>query len=123
LKQHNDRFGHLAGDRALCMVAAGILDGVRARDCVARYGGDEFVIIASGADLNEAAGLAERVRRAVGDLQLGARGESASVAVSIGAATLSEVTPAEDAPAALLELADRRMYRAKTSGRNRVCVT
>lgn len=123
LKQVDDRFGHVAGNRALCMVAAGILDGVRARDCVARFGGDEFVVIASGADGNEAARLAERVRRAVGDLQLAVRSESVPITVSIGAATLSEVMPAEDATAALLELADRRMYLAKTSGRNRVCIT
>jgi diguanylate cyclase (GGDEF)-like protein len=123
LKQVNDCFGHMAGDRALCMVAAGIVDGVRARDCVARFGGDEFVVIASGADGDEAARLAERVRRSVGALPLGARGESVRITVSVGAATLCEVTPAEDPTAALLELADQRMYMAKTSGRNRVCVT
>ncbi len=123
LKQVNDRFGHMAGDRALCMVAAGILDGVRAGDCVARFGGDEFVVIAPGADGDEAARLAERVRRSVEALQLGARGEIVRVTVSVGGATLSEVTPAEDAAAALLELADQRAYVAKTSGRNRVCAT
>ncbi|MGH7434561.1 MAG: diguanylate cyclase [Polyangiaceae bacterium] len=122
LKQLNDRLGHMAGDRALCMVAAGILDGVRAKDCVARFGGDEFVILAAPADGDEAARLAERVRRAVELLELGARGETVRITVSIGAAVLAEVLPAEDAPAALLELADRRMYLAKTSGRNRVCV-
>jgi two-component system cell cycle response regulator len=122
LKELNDRFGHMAGDRALCMVASAILEGVRTKDCVARFGGDEFVIIASDADGDEAARLAERVRRAVEHLELGARGESVRITVSVGAAALSEVMPTEDAPGALLELADRRMYLAKRSGRNRVCV-
>jgi diguanylate cyclase (GGDEF)-like protein len=123
LKQINDRFGHMAGDRALCMVAARVLKAVRAEDWVARYGGDEFVIVAPGAHLGEAAQLADRVRRSVEGLQLGAGGESVRVTLSIGAASLSEFAPTEVPTAALLELADRRMYRAKTSGRNCVFVS
>jgi two-component system cell cycle response regulator len=126
LKQINDRFGHMAGDHALCMTAAQMLRAVRAEDCVARYGGDEFVIVAPGAHLAEAARLAERARRAVAGLRLTARGEGMLVTLSIGAASLSELSelrPAEASAAALLERADRRLYRAKASGRNRVFVS
>jgi diguanylate cyclase (GGDEF)-like protein len=119
LKQINDRFGHLAGDRALCLTAAAILNAVRTGDCVARYGGDEFVILAQ-ADSAEAERLAERVRRAVEGLQLGAGAEAVPITVSIGAASLSELQPTDD-PTAWLEAADRRAYRAKAAGRNRVC--
>jgi two-component system cell cycle response regulator len=122
LKQINDRFGHMAGDRALSMVAARVLRAVRAEDWVARYGGDEFVIVAPGAHLVEAARLADRVRRSVEGLQLGARGESVRVTLSIGAASLSELASTEVPIAALLELADQRLYRAKASGRNCVFV-
>jgi two-component system cell cycle response regulator len=122
LKQVNDRFGHMAGDRALSMVAARVLTAVRAEDWVARYGGDEFVIVAPGAHLVDAARLADRVRRSVEGLQLGARGESVRITLSIGAASLSEVPSSEVPAAALLELADQRLYRAKTSGRNCVVV-
>jgi diguanylate cyclase (GGDEF)-like protein len=86
---------------------------------VARYGGDEFVVLAQ-ADGAEAARLAERVRRAVEGLHLGAGGESVPITVSIGAASTSELLPTDD-PTALLESADRRVYRAKVTGRNRVC--
>jgi two-component system cell cycle response regulator len=123
LKQINDRFGHLTGDRALCMTAAQILRAVRTEDCVARYGGDEFVIVAPGAHLAEAARLAERVRRSVEGLRLSARGEDIRATLSIGAASLSELTPAEASADALLQRADRRLYRAKASGRNRVFVS
>jgi diguanylate cyclase (GGDEF)-like protein len=112
LKQINDRFGHLAGDRALCLTAAAILNAVRTGDCVARYGGDEFVILAQ-ADSAEAERLAERVRRAVEGLQLGAGAEAVPITVSIGAASLSELQPTDD-PTAWLD-------RAKAAGRNRVC--
>ncbi len=121
LKQINDRFGHAAGDDALRMAAARVLGAIREGDCVARYGGDEFVILATGADGAEAAQLAERVRRAVEGLHLSVRGESVPITLSIGAASLSELGSTEEAIAALLELADTRMYRAKASGRNRVC--
>ena len=123
LKQINDRFGHMAGDRALSTVAACVLRVVRAEDWVARYGGDEFVIVAPGAHLAEAARLADRVRRSVEGLQLGARGESVRVTLSVGVASLSEFTSTEVPAAALLDLADRRLYRAKASGRNCVFVS
>jgi diguanylate cyclase (GGDEF)-like protein len=121
LKDVNDRFGHLAGDRALCTVGARILRSLRAGDVLARYGGDEFVVLATGTDTVDTLALAERVRRAVEGLNLSARGHEVRMTASIGVAALVEVVDSDDPAAALLALADSRMYRAKASGKNRVC--
>jgi diguanylate cyclase (GGDEF)-like protein len=123
LKEVNDRFGHMAGDRALCTVAARILRALRATDMLARYGGDEFVVIASGTGGHEAQLLAERVLRAVEELHMGARGGTVRITASIGMAAVEEVAACDDPGGALIALADERMYSAKSGGRNRVCRT
>jgi diguanylate cyclase (GGDEF)-like protein len=121
LKTVNDRFGHLAGDRALCSVAARILHALRLEDVLARYGGDEFVVLAAGTGRADAGQLAERVRLAVEGLHLSARGQKLQITTSIGVASLTEVAESDDPVAALLSVADARMYGAKASGRNQVC--
>jgi diguanylate cyclase (GGDEF)-like protein len=121
LKEVNDRFGHLAGDRALCTIAARILRALRVEDMLARYGGDEFVVLAVGTAGPEAIRLAQRVRHAVEGLVMSARGQEVRITVSIGLASLAELAPGDEPAPALLALADARMYSAKTSGRNRVC--
>jgi two-component system cell cycle response regulator len=121
LKSVNDSFGHLAGDRALCAVAARILRVLRVEDVLARYGGDEFVVLAAGAGNFDAERLAERVRRAVEGLHLSARGHEVRITTSIGVASLSELAAADEPVATLLAMADSRMYGAKESGRNKVC--
>jgi diguanylate cyclase (GGDEF)-like protein len=121
LKRVNDSFGHLAGDRALCTVAARILRALRLEDVLARYGGDEFVVLAVGTDGHHAEQLAERIRRTVEGLHLSARGHDVRITASIGIATLAEVDASEEPVTALLALADARMYCAKKSGKNRVC--
>lgn len=108
-KDVNDRFGHLAGDRALCTVGARILRSLRAVDVLARYAGDEFVVLAIGTDTDETRQLAERVRRAVEGLHMSARGREVRITASIGVATLREVVGRDDQAAALLTLADARM--------------
>jgi diguanylate cyclase (GGDEF)-like protein len=123
LKRVNDSFGHLAGDRALCTVAARILRALRVEDVLARYGGDEFVVLAAGTTLRDAAHLAERVRRAVEGLHMSARGHDVRITTSIGVASLSELAASDDPGTALLAMADARMYEAKSTGGNRAHTT
>ena len=110
-KEVNDRDGHLAGDRVLKDVAAALAGAVRETDTVARLGGDEFAVLArTGPDLPGAV-LAERLRAAVA-----AVGAGRGVTASVGVVTLS----AGDDVEAVLHRADEAMYRAKSSGGDRV---
>jgi putative two-component system response regulator len=122
-KTVNDRFGHAMGDEVLKAVARAIRDSVRDADTVARYGGDEFVVLLPHTTRDDAARLAERIRTAVEALQI-PRGDSTSaeplrVTASLGVAGLPE-----DAPDAeqLLGHADEALYAAKQAGRNCVSV-
>jgi len=121
LKAVNDSFGHLAGDRALCEIASRILRTLRIEDLLARYGGDEFVVLAVGTDGPHAHQLAERIRGAVEGLRLMAHGSEVRITTSIGVASLAEVARDDDPAALLLAAADARMYVAKSSGKNKVC--
>jgi diguanylate cyclase (GGDEF)-like protein len=120
LKTVNDRFGHLAGDRALCTVAAGIQRALRVEDVFARYAGDEFVVLTLGTDRADAMRLAERIRRTVEGLHMSARGQEVPITTSIGLASLAELPASDEPVTALLALADARMYGAKATGGNRV---
>jgi diguanylate cyclase (GGDEF)-like protein len=120
LKELNDVYGHLAGDRALCSIVGIIGSSMRVEDLLARYGGDELAILAPGTDHLEATRLAERSQRAVEGLRLSAGGTDVRVTVSIGVASLSELPPSEQAHTDLMSLADERLYQAKRGGRNSV---
>lgn len=116
-KAYNDRFGHLAGDGALQRVAKIFAGALRAIDCAARFGGEEFVALLPGTDLPGALALGERIRLALREAAIPhPDGIGGVLTVSIGAAT---VEPGET-DNALLARADRALYAAKTEGRNRV---
>jgi diguanylate cyclase (GGDEF)-like protein len=120
----NDRYGHPAGDECLRRVAE-VLRGAVSRpgDLVARYGGEEFVIIMPGSPLAGARQVAEALRARVEALQIphAASATLPVVTVSVGVATMQ--AERERDTQAVVELADRALYRAKHEGRNRVEVT
>ena len=121
-KRYNDRYGHLAGDACLRRVAAALHESVRFDcDLVARYGGEEFAVVLPGADLEEAAVVAERMRAAVAGLREPHAGVAHEVVtVSIGVAAVVAAPDAD--PGRLLEAADARLYDAKRAGRNQVAL-
>jgi diguanylate cyclase (GGDEF)-like protein len=110
-KAVNDRDGHAAGDAALVAITAALTGAVRDSDIVARLGGDEFAVLADVSATMDADELAERLRDAVAEA-----GRDCGVTASVGVAL---VDLADDVNL-LLHRADAAMYRAKTSGGNRV---
>lgn len=123
-KQINDQHGHLAGDMALREAAQRVDAHIRDSDAAARFGGDEFVVLAPGISPEQAAALAERIRIAVSETPLEISGGlSLSLTVSIGVAGIVLDRNDADLKAAaerLLADADKALYRAKQRGRNRV---
>lgn len=120
-KKFNDSYGHIAGDNCLKQVALGIKNITgRAHDIVARYGGEEFAVILPETDDQRATALAERIRKAVEQLEIPHElSESEKyVTVSLGVVTVSASVIAS--PETVVDMADKALYRAKKNGRNRV---
>jgi len=113
-KDFNDRFGHAEGDRMLKRIALDIMAGARISDFTYRFGGEEFVVVAEGVDPVEAHAMAERIRRRIANAGAGNERE---VTVSIGVAHCPRDGTDYDT---LFERADKRLYEAKSGGRNRV---
>lgn len=114
----NDRYGHDIGDRVLTSVAAVLRAGLRPGDMLARWGGEEFLALISGAGPESARLVAERLRRHVEEMPQVSRGPG-QVSVSIGTTVFDPQRVEEEAPE-LLRRADMALYEAKRSGRNRV---
>ncbi len=118
----NDRFGHLAGDRILRVVAQRLSERVRATDTVARYGGEEFAILLPGCDLNEGLRLAEALREAVGEIQfpeLEHENVTASLGLTICTRGHTEQASGSMLAEAIVRCADHALYASKRQGRNR----
>ncbi len=116
-KHFNDEFGHAAGDTVLTEVAAILQKTCRAIDMVGRYGGEEFLVILPGVDLNDAALIGQRLINAVRDYRF--LGEH-PVTISAGLATLP--LDGNCSWDHLIRRADAALYEAKDRGRNRFCV-
>jgi len=120
-KGYNDRYGHVAGDKALREVARTIQSFARrAPDVVARYGGEEFAAVLYDTAPSQARGIAEQMRRAVAALAIEHRdsGVGTAVTISIGIAAIHPQVDRDSRGA--VQLADEALYQAKQSGRNRV---
>jgi diguanylate cyclase len=115
-KRVNDSYGHRAGDKVLQVVAECLAASVRNTDFVARYGGEEFVFLLPGSTLEDATALLNRIRERISEVGFHFRGTPVSVTVSGGVTAFRAEDVAEDA----FDRADKAMYHAKDTGRNRV---
>jgi len=119
LKAINDTLGHQAGDDLLRAVATTLRNMVRQADVVARYGGDEFVILAPHTSQQEALALARRVRLRIREAEFTVCGHVARLTVSIGTAVFRHGMG--DDASSVVSRADRALYNAKDRGGDRVC--
>lgn len=120
-KAYNDHYGHMMGDQALIRVSAAIRNAVRSRDIVARFGGEEFMVLLTASDPLKARDAAERIRQNVYDLKIlhmFNENVATQVTISIGIAPLvgGDVEEA-------ISHADKALYKAKDLGRNHILVS
>ncbi len=118
-KMINDQYGHLAGDKVITHLSTLLLEEARTGDVVARWGGEEFILLLPETDSSEALSLAERLVRRAADLTILFEQQEITCTVSIGVASLMID---DKSFLQLLDKADHALYSAKESGRNRVCV-
>jgi len=117
LKGINDQYGHTAGSRLITTIAQSIKDSVRNTDVLARFGGDEFVVLMSHTSTDHAHMAAERIRTAIHNTAFDMKGNRISATVSVGIASFPDgVTEATE----VLDKADIALYKSKQSGRDRV---
>lgn len=110
----NDTYGHQAGDRVLCVIAKILSKQVRETDFVARFGGEEFVLLLPETGLQDAIQVAEKLRETIGTTEFHHRGVRVPVTISCG---ISQFREGDDADAVFAR-ADAALYAAKSAGRN-----
>jgi len=119
-KAINDEYGHLFGDEVIKLVSNACSSVLRGDDLFARFGGDEFVIILKGITLKNGEIKAKQILETVRDLNIHKDGNHIPISISIG--VTDNLTCTAKYFKELFNVADLRLYRAKNSGRNQVCV-
>ena len=118
-KKLNDTYGHQGGDEALRYVARVLKREIRMGDQVARYGGEEFALILPNTSSSDAWSIAERIRQAIATQPIPlSQGKTVNITMSMGFATFPTDADSEES---MIALADQALYKAKETGRNRVC--
>jgi diguanylate cyclase (GGDEF)-like protein len=122
-KEYNDFCGHDAGDNCLKKIAVCLRDQLRGTsDQIARLGGEAFGVVLPGLSEDLCADVAERLRRAVQNMELPHLGLGVNSLVTVSAGVASQVVSPGSAPSGLYQSADTALYQAKIFGRNRVCI-
>ncbi|GEM_PF-1200805 len=119
-KQVNDAFGHACGDMVLKDLAGKMVKMLREQDTVARWGGEEFLILLPRTNRNEARETAERLRRAISETEFECEGNKVRLSMSFG---ITVYDYSEDNIDVYLRKADEALYRCKAKGKNKVCCT
>lgn len=117
-KRINDTWGHHAGDKVLVVASSILMEMARQYDEVGRYGGEEFAILLPNATIDGAAAVAERIREKIASTSVEVDGQMISMTASFGVACYP--APGIDDLNDLLKAADKALYEAKESGRNKV---
>jgi len=117
-KTINDTFGHAAGDAVVQQASRRLSASVRTYDHVGRFGGDEFLVVLSNCDREQAGMLSERLRQSVVSPPMKVEGRELQISCSLGVAFTDD--PGQVSVAALVQSADEALYRAKQGGRNRI---
>lgn len=118
-KHVNDTYGHPAGDKVLQTLAALLQSCIRVDDIPCRYGGEEFCVLMPGATIAIASERAEHIRQAIQDMAIHDQGQEIRVTLSVGVSAYPQHGSSGEE---LLACADRALYQAKGTGRNRVIV-
>lgn len=117
-KRINDTYGHLAGDKVLRLISRVLIKNLRGSDFVARFGGEEFVILMPSTEAEEGAKAIEKLRESVSKSPFNFHGEPVTITMSFGITQTQE----SDTKEALFDRADASLYKAKQEGRNRICI-
>ena len=123
-KQYNDIYGHAAGDECLRTISRMIreLTAQRPGDVAARYGGEEIAVLLPNTDVSRAVAVAEKIRDSICNLGIEHAGNPSGF-VTVSAGVDARVpAPGSDEPTVLIKAADKALYLAKSTGRNRVCL-
>lgn len=118
-KEYNDHFGHLVGDQVLISICDTIRKYIKSTDSIGRWGGEEFVIVLPRATGDQAILVANRIRRAIGEISLFSREQKSIPAPTISQGIALFPLDSND-PIAMIDLADQRLYQAKERGRNQL---
>ncbi|MCK9478413.1 MAG: diguanylate cyclase [Firmicutes bacterium] len=116
-KQINDNYGHLSGDMVIRKVAQSLKKAIGESASVGRYGGEEFIVVLPEADAQEAFNFAERIRRHIEDIEFEVKKDLIRLTISIGIATI--YNKGSTSLQSLIKRADKALYIAKNSGRNK----
>jgi two-component system cell cycle response regulator len=117
-KRINDTYGHPAGDIVLSEIARMLKECIRQSDLVCRYGGEEFVVILPNTDVKKAKSVTERFRKNVAKYQFKHNSSQFQITVSVGIASYGH--EGDQSLTQLIEMADKALYQAKRTGRNKV---